>query len=895
MPFEKTSIHNLPPQPTPFVGRKSEITDILERLRGENCRLLTLVGSGGIGKTRLAIESIQNLGGLDFEHGVFYIPLAPLTSADSIVTTIINALGILIGDEGTPQEELLKFLSQRNLLLVMDNFEHVLDGSSVVTAILNTALHVKILVTSRETLNLKMEHVWQVHGMRYPDSDEPADINQYDALNLFVERALQIRRDFSVGDEQLAVIQICQLVDGLPLAIELAAGWLKTLSCADIIKQIRRGIDFLATRNHDVPERHRSIRAVFDHSWDLLSTDEQAVFPRLSVFRGGFTLDAVEHVADATLITLSGLVEKSMVRRDASGRYDVHELLRQYGEENLQENGEVDVINNQHTNYFADFMINRAPDIKGKRQVESLHEIEADFDNILIAWQHAIHGINYEALDKMMETLALYCEMRALYQVGETLFDDAVNTLSQLNMNEVHPVFNRLRARFVQVWMLRHRYPIPEYIQQLTNTCLQIAESQKDNLTVIICCILKGMLLGFTNNLNEAMSYLDYALPLAEGHDAYYQGYILRIVDNLFTFQYYEDTPYTIEINRKNEQIARQISNNHGIADALSHKSNRLWRQGKYRDAEKFLRECTLQWEYIGDTKSIGVNTMTLGIHGFYNGEFTSAETLLFRGFQITSSVNFLKNHIIIYAHLSMIRSILGDYDEGYQLAEQMPADNMGLNSMTVKFFCNMAFTIHSIGISNFEFVKLHLAHSLAHTQGIGMLETFSIVLSSFWLHHNNENMRAVKFLGLVYNHPATRKGWMGKWNLLTQLQDDLRTELGEESYQIAWEHGKALDLTATVKNLQAELDGQSTSNLLSESGISTQILETNRTLIERLTERELEVLKYLGEGYSNREIAHQLTVVIGTVKAHVYNICQKLAVKNRTQAVIQAKKIGLL
>ena len=150
-------------------------------------------------------------------------------------------------------------------------------------------------------------------------------------------------------------------------------------------------------------------------------------------------------------------------------------------------------------------------------------------------------------------------------------------------------------------------------------------------------------------------------------------------------------------------------------------------------------------------------------------------------------------------------------------------------------------------------------------------------------------------FLGLVYNHPATRKGWTAKWNLLTQLKDDLKVELGEESYQIAWEHGKALDLTATVKNLQAELDGQSTSNLLSESGISTQILETNRTLIERLTERELEVLKYLGEGYSNREIAHQLTVVIGTVKAHVYNICQKLAVKNRTQAVIQAKKIGLL
>jgi predicted ATPase len=416
--YSNITTHNLPPQSTVFVGRQSEIKDIVSRFQDDNCRLLTLVGAGGIGKTRLAIESILHLIASDFEHGVFYVPLAPLTSVDNIVMTIINVLGIVINEGGTAKDELVKFLNQRNLLLVMDNFEHLLDGADIVADILQTTPSIKILVTSRETLNLSMEHVWHVRGMRYPDSEEPDAINQYDALNLFVERAMQIRRDFSPSDEQIAIIQICQLVDGLPLAIELAASWLKTLSCQDILKQIEQGIDFLATRNRDIRKRHRSIRAVFDHSWQLLSVDEQAVFPRLSVFRGGFTLEAAEHIAGADLITLSGLVEKSMVRRDARGRYDVHELMRQYGEEKLAQLHETPSILSAHVNYFASFMRERAIDIKGRRQAEGLDEADIDFDNIVEAWYRAIHMADYDALHNMMEALLFFCNLRAIQHIG---------------------------------------------------------------------------------------------------------------------------------------------------------------------------------------------------------------------------------------------------------------------------------------------------------------------------------------------------------------------------------------------------------------------------------------------------------------------------------------------
>ena len=192
-------------------------------------------------------------------------------------------------------------------------------------------------------------------------------------------------------------------------------------------REIERGIDFLSTHIRDIPERHRSIRAVFDHSWYLLTEDEQAVFPRLAVFRGEYAWEAAAKVAAADLRTLAGLVEKSIVRQDARGRYDLHELLRQYAQEKLDLAGETEAAVSAHSAYFAAFTHARSLDIKGRRQVEGLDAIEEDFDNIAEAWVHAVDHVDYEALDPMSETFVIYCDLRRHQEAGEALLYHAQN------------------------------------------------------------------------------------------------------------------------------------------------------------------------------------------------------------------------------------------------------------------------------------------------------------------------------------------------------------------------------------------------------------------------------------------------------------------------------------
>ena len=336
--------HNLPPQTTPFIGRAEELARIAALMSDPNCRLLTLTGPGGAGKTRIALQAAQTQLAT-FSNGVYFVPLAPIGDPASLVAAIADAVGFSFfsqatGDEQSMQQrQLLNFLSQKHLLLVLDNFEQLLPAAGLLVDILRAAPRVKILVTSRERLSLQDEWALSIGGMRVPATlDSPEGVEAYSAVQLFVHNARRAVVGFSLSEaERPFAVRVCQLVEGLPLGLELAAAWVKSLSCREIAEEIERSLDFLTTPLRDVPARHHSLRAVFEYSWRLLTEPQQTAFRRLSVFSGGFDREAALAVAGAALPILTALVDKSLLYRRESGRYELHEVLRQYARRKTRE------------------------------------------------------------------------------------------------------------------------------------------------------------------------------------------------------------------------------------------------------------------------------------------------------------------------------------------------------------------------------------------------------------------------------------------------------------------------------------------------------------------------------------------------------------------------------
>ncbi len=412
---------HLPIPATPFVGREEELSSIAALLGDPNCRLLTLVGSGGTGKTRIAAEVTAQIAN-GFAHGSYFVPLAPITSPDLVALTIASSIGLLLHTSESPAAQIMDYLCGRELLLVLDNFEHLMSAVDLIIEILEAAPNVRLLVTSRERLNIREEWVLDIYGLDYPQDEIIHPVEQYSAIQFFLKCAYRVKPDFQLTETiQSSVIRICRLVEGMPLGIELAASWVRTLSCQAIADEIERNLDFLASSQRNMPQKHGSMRAVFDQSYNLLTEEQQQVFRKLSVFRGGFRPQAANAVANASLMTLAALVDKSLLRVSTEGRYDMHELLRQYGEDHLRATDIVDSVHDAHSSTYADFIHQRVDDLKGRRQLEAIAEINADFENVRTAWNWASDHNHVHRIDKMLDGLALFCDLHSRIQEWATL------------------------------------------------------------------------------------------------------------------------------------------------------------------------------------------------------------------------------------------------------------------------------------------------------------------------------------------------------------------------------------------------------------------------------------------------------------------------------------------
>ncbi len=413
----------------PFVGREAEFQHISALLRRPDVRLLTLCGAGGVGKTRLAAH-VAERALIEWPQGVVWVALMASQTSDSVTEALAEALQLNFEGSRVGTEQIMRFLEQKELLLVLDNCEQVLDALIWLDELLQRAPHVKVLLTSRERLNLAAEWVVDLHGLPYPQRDQPAAVHA--AAQLFCACAeRQISGWQPDADDLIAVGSICRLVHGVPLALELAASWIRTLSCREIAAEIARSLDFLQTRRRDVPAHHRSMRAVFERSWALLEPNAQHGLCRLAVFRGAFTRQAAQEVALIALPVLASLVERSLLMRSADERFVLHPLVHQFALEQLESDvAAAEQAQQRFAAWMAQFVADQTVVLESGAALKALQLLVSELENIQAACLWSAQEQRCDLLLTLLIGLCELYELRGWYREGQTMLSRLIDLLS---------------------------------------------------------------------------------------------------------------------------------------------------------------------------------------------------------------------------------------------------------------------------------------------------------------------------------------------------------------------------------------------------------------------------------------------------------------------------------
>lgn len=499
-------LHNLPADTLPFIGRQKELHHLAEKLTNDNIRHITIQGLGGMGKTRLAIEVGRHLLTW-FRDGVYYISLAPITAREQIVTTIAQAIQFKFHSDTNSEQQLIYYLKSRQMLLIMDNFEHLILHSGILSRLLSNAPQLKILVTSREKLALSGEVVYLISGLSLGTAESA------DAVKLFVEVANRIPIQLQ-GNDRTQIVEICRILGGIPLAILLAASWLDTLSISEIKAEIEENIEFLEIHLRDMPTRHQSMRRVFNHSWQRLSVQEQSIFTKLSVFREGFTRHAAKSIAGANIHHLKRLVQTSFIQHLPSGRYVIHELMRQYGETKLRDSGEFDVVCDKHARYFATVLTPLSAEKWGMGPFnDTLEKIHADFNNILVAWSYHADRINIAELRQFADGLWFYFDAYGRGKDGIEIFEPLLSVLQTREDKNGSLFYGQLLARYA--W-LNNDVGNSQIATNLSHQALKIFQLFDAKTDILFAYRNLYWTYRFTGNNTQSLSYAQQGLDLAK-------------------------------------------------------------------------------------------------------------------------------------------------------------------------------------------------------------------------------------------------------------------------------------------------------------------------------------------------------------------------------------------
>jgi predicted ATPase/DNA-binding SARP family transcriptional activator len=785
--------HNLPPPPGPLVGREKELSDLAELLSGPHGRMVTLVGPGGIGKTRLALQVAAGQRGT-VAHGVYFVPLSATRTIEAVILAIGDALGVEFYGREAPREQLLAHLREKELFLVLDSMEHLLETTDLLADILQQAPGVVLLVTSRERLNLREEWVYTLRGLACPSSRNETSA-EHGAMVLFAQSAHRVAHDFDPEAEARCIAEICQMVEGLPLAIELAAAWVSTWRCEEIAAAIARNLDILVSTLTNIPDRHRSIRATFAHSWELLTPAEQDLFSKLAVFRGGFQSEAVQHVARAGPERLATLVSKSMLRRESTGRYQLHELLRQYAAEHLAASGSEGPTEEHHGVYYCGFVRDREQGLQGLEQKTALAEIAAEIENVRTAWQWATTGAREAEIGAALGGLDLFYEHQSWYHEGHEAFAQAAAGLQTHGQagRVLHQVLVR-QARFAQ------RLGQNEPARDLLTRCLEFFHTTDDHREEALALNLLAEVYIDRGSYAQAEGFLKQALELCQKEgNTYLHAWAVINLGDVTALQGNFDAARSY--CAQGLALGQASGTPLRIASALSSLGRTAAIQGDYGEADNLFGESLRIYREFGHRRGIAGCLNNLGSLAYVAGDYAQARRLRLETLALCQEIGFRWGVANTLKSLGDIARQMGRPAEARRYLERALRTQQDMGDLRAQ-----ANTLNSLGAvaqnqGELEQAGQHLRRALALAVESGALPVAIDVLNGVAaiLAAQGRPLEALELNAFVLVHPAGEKQTRDR---AEALRGELLAQLAPSRAAEAEARGQSTCLEDVVANL---------------------------------------------------------------------------------------------